>query len=197
MLSLTLLFMSGCAGRENILTGGPSVGQLKTSVSHLQFENEQLKTEVAKLKEEGRSAEDRLVQEQIHNGDLAARLDNARNLLRDRGVDPETRLGSRTRGSRAIDLDNEGSQARTLPARRTNRKPRKPPAASIPGSLDELPRDSDDDSADRPAISFKSSEFGPLNRAFADDTANPAFNDDHLRWQPVATGPDPHASPKR
>ncbi len=31
--------------------------------------------------------EDRLVQEQIDNGDLAARLDDARNLLRDRGVD--------------------------------------------------------------------------------------------------------------
>ena len=31
--------------------------------------------------------EDRLVQEQIDNGDLTARLDDARNLLRDRGID--------------------------------------------------------------------------------------------------------------
>ena len=51
---------------------------MKTTISHLQFENEQLKTEVAKLKEESRSFEDRLVQEQVHNGDLAARLDDWR-----------------------------------------------------------------------------------------------------------------------
>ena len=38
--------------------------------------------------------EDRLVQEQIDNGELTARLDDARNLLRDRGIDPEVRVGS-------------------------------------------------------------------------------------------------------
>jgi transposase-like protein len=34
-------------------------------------------------------------QEQIDNGDLAARLDDARNLLSDRGVDPDVRVGAR------------------------------------------------------------------------------------------------------
>ena len=42
--------------------------------------------------------EDRLVQEQIDNGDLTARLDDARNLLRDRGLEPDVKLGSRRRG---------------------------------------------------------------------------------------------------
>ena len=116
---------------------------MKASLSHLQFENEQLKTEVAKLKEENRSMDDRLVQEQMHNGDLAARLDDARNLLRDRGIDSETRVGARSRGTRSGDPDEELSQPRTLPAGRTSKKPRKPPAASIPGDLDDLPTASD------------------------------------------------------
>ena len=62
---------------SSFLNGGASPGQIKVSLSHLQFENEQLKAEVAKLKDENRTMEDRLVQEQIHNGDLTARLDDA------------------------------------------------------------------------------------------------------------------------
>ena len=71
------LMFPGCSGRQDLLGGSTSSGQMKASLSHLQFENEQLKTEVAKLKEENRSMDDRLVQEQMHNGDLAARLDDA------------------------------------------------------------------------------------------------------------------------
>lgn len=82
---ITFLFTGGCAEKESILTGGPTAGQMKTSLSHLQYENEQLKTEVARLKEESRSMEDRLVQEQIHNGDLTARLDDAQHLAGSRG----------------------------------------------------------------------------------------------------------------
>ena len=92
---------------------------MKTTISHLQFENEQLKTEVAKLKEESRSFEDRLVQEQVHNGDLAARLDDARNLLRDRGIENDTRLGAtdprlagRRSGRRAVGA--QGDPGRTI-----------------------------------------------------------------------------------
>ena len=87
LLMVSLVSIAGCAGRESVLAGGSSTGQLKTTLSHLQFENEQLKTKVAQLEEEHRTVEDRLVQEQIHNGDLAARLDDARNLLRDRGLE--------------------------------------------------------------------------------------------------------------
>ena len=42
--------------------------------------------------------EDRLVQEQIENGDLTARLDDARNLLRDRGIEADVRVGSHRGG---------------------------------------------------------------------------------------------------
>ncbi len=89
---------AGCSGQSTFLTGGPTVGQLKTSLSHLEYENEQLKKRTAKLEQENRSMENRLVQEQINNGDLTARLDDARNLLRDRGVEPDVKLGSRRRG---------------------------------------------------------------------------------------------------
>jgi hypothetical protein len=157
------------------------VGQLKTSVSHLQFENEQLKTELAKLKDEQRAAEDRLVQEQIHNGDLAARLDDARNLLRDRG----------------LDLDEGGSQARTLPAGRKTHKPRKPPAAQIGGDLNDLPAASDEQDQGNPSVSFRSSVPAPRRRIFPDDPPSSSSSDDQLRWQPVATGPAAQAAPRR
>src|SRR5437016_4248954 len=74
--------LAGCSGRGAFLSGGPTVGQLKTSLSHLEYENAQLKRAVAKLQQESRTMEDRLVQEEIDNGDLTARLDDARNLLR-------------------------------------------------------------------------------------------------------------------
>ena len=90
---------AGCSGQSSFLTGGPTVGQLKTSLSHLEYENEQLKKRTAKLERENRSMEDRLVQEQMENGDLTARLDDARNLLRDRGLEADVRLGSHRGGA--------------------------------------------------------------------------------------------------
>jgi hypothetical protein len=192
---MTVLFVTGCAGRDSVLTGGPTAGQMKTSLSHLQYENEQLKTEVARVKEESRSMEDRLVQEQIHNGDLTARLDDARNALRDRGVDTETRVGARTKGKRNADPDDEIAQPRTLPAGRTSKKPRKPPAASIPGDLD-LPTASDEPEPQTGTISFKSPGSTPRRPAFPDDSSRSASEDDDLRWQPVATAADPQA-PRR
>ena len=84
---------AGCSGQSSFLTGGPTVGQLKTSLSHLEYENEQLKKTTAKLERENRSMEDRLVQEQMENGELTARLDDARNLLRERGIDDGRETG--------------------------------------------------------------------------------------------------------
>src|ERR1700733_10958963 len=92
LLTCTLCVATGCSGRSGFLTGGPTVGQMKTSLSHLEFENVELKRSMAKLQQENRSMEDRLRQEQIDNGDLTARLDDARNLLRDRGIESDTRL---------------------------------------------------------------------------------------------------------
>jgi hypothetical protein len=200
LLAAGLAVVAGCSGRSSILTGGSSAGQLKTTISHLQFENEQLKTEVARLKEDNRSFEDRLVQEQVHNGDLAARLDDARNLLRDRGIDADTRLGAKPGGKQTLAPDDDERMGpRTVPAGRSGRKPRKPPAASLPGGdLDELPKDSEDDPPDNHTISLKAADSTPRRLGFADDPPHPAnVDDDQLRWQPVATGNDPRATPRR
>ena len=51
------------------------------------------------------------MQEQIDNGDLTARLDDARNLLRDRGLDPDVRLGSRRGGEGMGTSAAEGADA--------------------------------------------------------------------------------------
>jgi hypothetical protein len=198
LLAAGLFLTGGCSSRTGALTGGASSGQMKSAMSHLQFENEQLKTEVAKLKEENRSFEDRLVQEQVHNGDLAARLDDARNLLRDRGIDNDTRLGARARGAASEEPDDELSGPRAIRAGRSTRKPRKPPAASIPGGdLYELPTASDDEPKDNHTISFRAADSPRPRRSFSDDPAPPSEDDDQLRWQPVATGNDPRATPRR
>lgn len=93
------------------------MGQLKTSLSHLEYENQQLKKSTAKLERENRSMEDRLVQEQLATGDLTARLDDARNLLRERGIDADVRVGSH-RGSESLGSssnENESTSERFSP----------------------------------------------------------------------------------
>lgn len=183
--------LSGCSGQSTFLTGGPSVGQLKTSLSHLELENEQLKQKVAKLERESRNLEDRLVQEQIDNGDLAARLDDARNLLRDRGVDADTRLGSHRSEGRsqryASDEDDTGSH--TLPAAQSSRKRRKPPFAKIPARVDDLPSSHDDDSPGS-ADGDRTSQSGSRRKRLGDDLDRRTARTSQRRWLPVAASND-------
>jgi hypothetical protein len=180
--------MAGCAGERTVLTGGPTVGQLKTSLSHIEFENEQLKKSVAKLERESRSMEDRLVQEQIHNGDLAARLDDARNLLRDRGVDADVRVGSRRQADDAggSPSDLTDSKARTVgqPARPR----RKPPFAQISGQVDALPSIAPEDrpESDQPRSGDRKKKTRRPGRSFDDDLDHHSFNSSTLQWLPVA-----------
>jgi hypothetical protein len=162
---------------------------LKTTLSHLQFENEQLRTEVAKLKLENRGFEDRLVQEQIHNGDLAAQLDDVRNALRDRGFEPETRLGSRGRELQSDEPDEPVTRPRTLRAGRTGKKPRKPPSASISGDLDTLPRAPDDREPDD-TISLQTSDATPPRGSIPGDSSTLSSGSGWQRWHPIASGSD-------
>ncbi len=110
------------------------MGQLKTSLSHLEYENQQLKKSTAKLERENRSMEDRLVQEQLATGDLTARLDDARNLLRERGIDADVRVGSH-RGSESLGSssnENESAERTILPDGSRSRR-RRTPFAQISG----------------------------------------------------------------
>ena len=148
---------TGCSGQSNFLTGGPTVGQLKTSLSHLEYENQQLKKTTAKLERENRSLEDRLVQEQMENGDLIARLDDARNLLRDRGIDADVRVGSH-RGDETVGADGrdrEGGEPSSSSDRSRSRR-RKTPFAQISGGGDSVapievgdPKESDQSQRER------------------------------------------------
>src|SRR5881628_2443438 len=86
IIAATLLGISGCAQSGSVLSQRTSVGTLKTGVSQLEFQNQQLRREVANLKADNRRIEDQLVQEESVNGELSARLDDARDLLGRRGV---------------------------------------------------------------------------------------------------------------
>ncbi|GAC1449583.1 MAG: hypothetical protein NVSMB9_33520 [Isosphaeraceae bacterium] len=144
LLICGLSILAGCSQSGPLLSRRTSVGTLKAGVSHLEFENQQLRRELAALKLENRKIEDRLVQEESVNGDLTARLDDARSLLRTRGL----ASNEETNPNR---LETLGPEPRnTVRAGRSNRKRRKPPFARIPGRIDELPfSDASDDPGPR------------------------------------------------
>ena len=181
---------AGCSGQSSFLTGGRTVGRLKTSLSHLEYENEQLKKRTAKLERENRSMEDRLVQEQIDNGDLAARLDDARNLLRDRGVEPDVKVGSRRPrdGGDGRSADDDGPAGRALPTGRAARQRRKPPFAQISGQVNVLPPIQDDDGRAAESRDGSDAKTYRSGRPFDHDLDHHSFYTGVLRWLPVAGG---------
>jgi len=191
-----LSLAAGCSGQSNFLTGGPTVGQLKTSLSHLEFENQQLKHSVAKLQQESHAIEDRLVQEQIDNGDLAARLDDARNLLHDRGVDPDVRVGSR-RGRDGLggsSAESDGPAPRALPAGERARQRRKPPFAEISGQVKSVAPTDDIDGAELDQSDGRDRSTGRSRRRLEDDLDHHSVYNGPLSWRPVTDGPGDQTS---
>ena len=191
LLCAGLCSATGCSGQSNFLTGGPTVGQLKTSLSHLEYENQQLKKSTAKLERENRSLEDRLVQEQMENGDLVARLDDARNLLRDRGIDADVRVGSH-RGDETVGADGrdrEGGEPSSSSDRSRSRR-RKTPFAQISSGGDSVapievgdPKESDQ--------SQRPSEPGAGRRPDDDsDSEQHSYHKAGQDWLPVADTSD-------
>ena len=139
------------------------VGSLKTSVSQLEYQNDELQRQVAGLKAENRRFEDRLVQERAENQRLASQLDGAKERLGEPASD--TRTGSR---SSATDDDDDPRRRRVGPV---------PPAAAavvaIPGRIEPArPVDDDDMGSAQPA---------PRGRL----ASRRAVDD---RWLPVARG---------
>jgi hypothetical protein len=193
LLSATLSVSTGCSGQSGFLTGGPTVGQMKTSLSHLEYENVELKRSVAKLQQENRSMEGRLVQEQIDNGDLTARLDDARNLLRDRGIESDVRVGSRRPGGNGTgsSREDDDTSGRTVPASRAERQRRKPPFAQISGQVDALPSVEDDDnSSKRKSRARRNTKSDRSGQGFDDVLDNHSYHSGQLRWNPVARADD-------
>ena len=189
-----LTALAGCSGRSSFLSGGPSVGQLKTSLSHLEYENSQLKRSVAKLEQENRTIEERLVKEQLDNGELIARLDDARNLLRGRGKDQSELAGTRPDERRSA--SEESSGPRTLPAGRATPKRRKLPVARIPGQIDPAkPRDSEEPSLVPQPIPDDEADRSTLR--LDDNLDHHTYYTGQLRWTRMAGRQDDTSSPIR
>jgi hypothetical protein len=170
---------AGCAQSNPLISHRATLGSLKTSVSQLEFENQQLKQKVANLDSESRQIEDRLVQEESINGDLRARLDDAKALLSRRGLGPD--------GSDAAVDSDPFAPRRTLPAGRSNRKTRKPPFAQIPGRVEtEPPADEQEDDVPNSSSKRWRGDPGPQSR-----------RDDPAVWLPVARGATDLSTPRR
>ncbi len=165
------------------------MGQLKTSLSHLEYENEQLKKSTAKLERENRSLEDRLVQEQMENGDVTARLDDARNLLRDRGIDADLRLGSHRagEGTGVSSSERQASERSSFPDEARPRR-RRTPFAQISGAGSDSvsPIDVGDPAEDGQPKRRKTS----TGRAPEDDSDRHSYQRAPRDWQPVADSSD-------
>ncbi len=158
----------GCAQPGPIASRQTTLGTLKASVSHLEFENENLRNQVGELKAENTRFDSRLAQEIEANGELSARLDDARAMVRRQGGDA-TALGTPSKARPADDDDDIPPPVSFPPARRSSGRGRKPPAASIPRA--DPP---DADAAYDPGP--RSRDLGPQGR----------LDDD--RWLPVARG---------
>ncbi len=167
LLAATSLLV-GCAQPGPLFSRFTTVGTLKTSLSHLEFENQQLRSKVTNLESENREIENRLVQEEAVTGDLSARLDDARDLLGRNGYSS----GSSTSAS-----NRDESGARALPAGRSSRTPRKPPFARVPGRINSAPpADNYDDEFNRPTLPS------------ADSLGPQSGRDDDGQWLPIARG---------
>ncbi len=185
MAWLGLMTIAGCSGNSTFLSGGPTAGQLKTSLSHLEYENLQLKRSVAKLEQENRTIEDRLVKEQLDNGDLIARLNDARNLLRDRGEEKSELARTRRDDSRSASEDSSG--ARTLPAGRATPKRRKLPVARIPGQIEPAPPREEDGPSLGPRPIPDADADADRSSFRPDDTLDHhTFYSGPLRWTRIA-----------
>jgi outer membrane murein-binding lipoprotein Lpp len=171
----------GCVQSGPIQNHRTTLGTLKTSVSQLEFEKEQLRKEVADLKSENRRVEDRLTQEEAANGELTAKLDDARVILRGRGLDTDSLVGP----SRSSDdpFDDPANPPTSRPARAG----RKPPFARIPGRSDQAPsvEDGKDDPFYAPSTR-PAGTFGPQSRVNGQSP-----------WMPVARGADAYGASVR
>jgi len=155
----------GCSQSSPFLANRTTVGSLKASVSHLDFENRKLQRQITSLQSENRQTENRLTQEESENGDLSARLDDAKDLLRKRGV------------GEASESEAGSSAAQMIPAARSGKARRKAPFAQIPGRIDPLPSSSDDSTDIRGARSPLDDDLWPQSR--------PRLTP---HWLPVAQG---------
>jgi hypothetical protein len=168
-LVLLAIATTGCTQSNPFTSRQTMMGSLKASVSQLEFENEKLRKDVAELKAENAKLDSELAREIDVNGEITARLDDAKAMIRRQGGNAQA-LGSPSRNYE----DDEVPPPVTTPKSRTTRGGRKPPAAQIPQTSDPIPFGSSSDGLGYQPSAQPSRDLG------SDDT------DD--RWLPVARG---------
>jgi hypothetical protein len=170
-LVLAALLPLGCAQPGPFTSRQTMVGSLKASVSQLEFENEKLRKEVGELKADNSRLDTLLTQEQDANGEITARLDDARDLIRRQGGNAQA-LGA---PSKNFEDDNIPPPVATPRGQRA-KSSRKPPATRIP-QIEAAPfgSSSGDDLG-----------YQPPSRTPRD--LGPTDSDDEDRWLPVARG---------
>ena len=170
-LTIGLTMAAGCAQSGPLSRRTTMVGALKTNVAQLESEKDSLSREVAELKSENRRIENELAVVSDQNGDLAARLDDARAVMGRQGID-DGRASSASRS--ASDLDRPAKR-RVAPSGNSPRN-RKAPFAQIPADRRSLD-DADEGSLDAPSSRDDRDDLGPQSRL-----------DDRSPWMPVARG---------
>ena len=170
LTALAALAPLGCAQSGPLGTRHTRVGTLKASVSQLEFDNEKLRREVGELKADNSRLDTLLTQEQDANGEITARLDDAKDLLRRQGGDVQA-LGI---PPRTFEDDGIPPPASNPPVRRS-KGGRKPPAAQI-RRVEPSPFDPPEGRGFDSTSTDQDRDLGPIDRG-GDD-----------RWLPVARG---------
>ncbi len=181
-----LAVLSGCANSGGVGYRQGMVGSLRSSVTQLEAEKQDLQKELADTKSENRRLEDRLVQEEAHSAALASRLKSTR-------VSDTSPIDDR-RNVADLDLDEEprrgSSTPRATPAGRSSA--RKTPFAQIPGEIRPMPEDDfDAPAAPRSSRTDDASDLFPsASRSASDDPIGSQSRVDisRSRWLPVARG---------
>jgi hypothetical protein len=170
-LILAALLPLGCAQPGPFTSRQTMVGSLKASVSQLEFENEKLRKEVGDLKADNSRLDTQLAQERDANGEITARLDDAKDLIRRQGGNAQALGGT----PKNFEDDNIPPPVATPRGQRT-KSSRKPPAARIP-QIEAAPFGSStgDDLG-----------YQPANRTPRD--LGPTDVEEEDRWLPVARG---------
>ena len=174
----SMAIATGCSPQSGFTRRHGMVGALKTNVAQLESEKDNLARELATQKTENRRIESELAATESQNGDLAARLDDARSVMSRQGPGDG-------RSTLSASDDERGPKRKSSPAK-SQPKNKKIPFAQIPKArrdLDESDDRSPEDLLDSPRPRDDRDELGPQSRL-----------DDNSPWLPVARG---RSSPTR
>lgn len=168
------LLLAGCSSSGGFLSRRTTVGTLKTNVATLEQERDEYRRRVAELEQENRRASDALAQEREANGELTARLDDARALLADQGVTTTARTGLSADPAR--DPGDDDIPPPSEPARPR----RKAPFAQI-GGIRAVPYPDEEMAVDEPEPAANDEDLPPPARPASREASGSA----PLRWLPV------------